>query len=71
MQGFSTWPEMHLLPLQPGDVPDTWADIDDLTRDVGYTPATPVEVGIPRFVEWYLSYYGEQGPPDPKVVNLG
>jgi len=63
--------EMNLLPLQPGDVPDTWADIDDLTRDVGYTPATPVEVGIPRFVEWYLSYYGEQSPPDPKVVNLG
>src|SRR5512145_2137815 len=38
--------EMNLLPLQPGDVPDTWADIDDLTRDVGYTPATPVEEGI-------------------------
>ena len=46
-----------LLPLQVGDVPDTWADIDDLARDVGYAPATPVEVGIERFVRWYLDYY--------------
>jgi UDP-glucuronate 4-epimerase len=50
--------EMNLLPLQPGDVPDTWADVDDLDRDVGYRPATPVEVGVARFVEWYLGYYG-------------
>ena len=50
--------EMNLLPLQQGDVPDTWADIDDLQRDVGYTPATPVEVGVRRFVDWYLGYYG-------------
>jgi UDP-glucuronate 4-epimerase len=49
--------ERNLLPLQQGDVPDTWADIDDLQRDVGYTPATPVEVGIRRFVDWYLEYY--------------
>ena len=46
-----------LLPLQVGDVPDTWADIDDLARDVGYAPATSVEVGIERFVRWYLDYY--------------
>ena len=50
--------QMNMLPLQAGDVPDTWADIEDLTRDVGYTPATPVEVGIRRFVDWYLEYYG-------------
>jgi UDP-glucuronate 4-epimerase len=49
--------QMNLLPLQQGDVPDTWADIDDLQRDVGYTPATPVEVGVRRFVDWYLGYY--------------
>jgi UDP-glucuronate 4-epimerase len=49
--------EMNLLPLQAGDVPDTWADIDDLTRDVGYTPATPVSAGIRSFVDWYLEYY--------------
>jgi UDP-glucuronate 4-epimerase len=50
--------EMNLLPLQPGDVPDTWADIEDLQRDVGYTPATPVEKGIRAFVDWYQDYYG-------------
>jgi len=63
--------EMNLLPLQPGDVPDTYADVDDLVRDVGYKPATPVEEGVRRFVEWYLGYYGEGGPPQPRVVNLG
>ncbi|MBS0394705.1 MAG: NAD-dependent epimerase [Proteobacteria bacterium] len=50
--------EKNLLPLQVGDVPATWADIDDLARDVGYAPATPVEVGIRRFVDWYLEYFG-------------
>jgi UDP-glucuronate 4-epimerase len=49
--------EKNLLPLQPGDVPDTFADIDDLDRDVGYRPSTPVEVGVKRFVEWYLDFY--------------
>src|SRR5512139_1816477 len=63
--------EMNLLPLQQGDVPDTWADIEDLQRDVGYTPATPVEVGIAHFVKWYLEYYKDGGPMDPKVTNLG
>ena len=48
----------NLLPLQVGDVPATWADIDDLVKDVGYAPTTPVEVGIERFVRWYLDYYG-------------
>ena len=62
---------MNMRPLQAGDVPDTWADIADLQRDVGYTPATPVEVGIRRFVDWYLQYYGKGAPADPKVVNLG
>jgi UDP-glucuronate 4-epimerase len=50
--------QMNLLPLQQGDVPDTWADIDDLQRDAGYRPATTVETGIRRFVDWYLGYYG-------------
>ena len=49
--------ELNLLPLQQGDVPDTWADIDDLQRDAGYRPATPVETGIRRFVDWYRGYY--------------
>jgi UDP-glucuronate 4-epimerase len=52
--------QKNLLPLQQGDVPDTFADIDDLVRDVGYRPATPVEEGVHHFVEWYLNYYGER-----------
>ncbi|MDX9741858.1 MAG: NAD-dependent epimerase [Gammaproteobacteria bacterium] len=53
--------EKKLLPLQPGDVPRTYADIDDLTRDTGFRPSTPLEVGIPRFVEWYREYYAPKG----------
>jgi len=49
--------EKNMLPLQPGDVPDTYADTSDLAGDVGYQPATPVEVGVKKFVEWYLDYY--------------
>ena len=50
--------EKNLLPLQPGDVPDTYANVDSLMRDVGYRPTTPIEVGIARFVDWYRDYYG-------------
>ena len=49
--------EKHMLPLQPGDVPATWADVGDLTRAVGFKPATPIEEGIRRFVSWYREYY--------------
>ena len=49
--------EKNLLPLQPGDVPDTYADTEDLVADVGYKPDTPVEVGVKRFVDWYLDFY--------------
>lgn len=49
--------EKKLLPLQPGDVPDTYADVQDLVDDVAYRPATPVEVGVERFVNWYRDYY--------------
>ena len=48
----------ELLPLQPGDVPDTYADVEALVNDVGYKPETPIEVGIERFVKWYRSFYG-------------
>jgi UDP-glucuronate 4-epimerase len=47
----------ELLPMQPGDVPATYADIDDLTRDVGFRPDTPIAEGISRFVDWYRSYH--------------
>ena len=49
--------ERNLLPLQPGDVPDTCAEVSALQRDTGYCPATPIETGISRFVEWYRDYY--------------
>ena len=49
--------QKNLLPLQLGDVPDTWANVDDLVADVGYQPSTPVEVGVRNFVDWYLDYY--------------
>jgi UDP-glucuronate 4-epimerase len=49
--------EKILLPLQPGDVPDTCADVSALMRDTGYQPATPVSTGIARFVEWYRAFY--------------
>jgi UDP-glucuronate 4-epimerase len=50
--------QKQYLDLQPGDVPATYADVDDLINDVGFKPATPIEVGIQRFVEWYREYYG-------------
>mgnify|MGYP000966964359 FL=1 len=47
----------NLLPMQAGDVPDTYADVDGLARDVGYRPSTTIEDGVARFVEWYRGYY--------------
>ena len=52
--------EKNLLPLQPGDVPDTWADTEALSNDVGYAPSTPIEVGVKNFVDWYLEFYKDQ-----------
>ena len=49
--------EKNFLPLQPGDVPATYADVADLMRDTGFKPATTIETGIARFVEWYRDYY--------------
>ncbi|MCP3663692.1 MAG: NAD-dependent epimerase [Gammaproteobacteria bacterium] len=49
--------EKNMLPLQPGDVPDTFANVEDLVRDTGYKPDTTVENGIQKFVEWYTNYY--------------
>ena len=52
--------QKNLLPMQLGDLPDTWADVEALARDVGYRPATDLETGVKRFVEWYLAYYHPQ-----------
>jgi UDP-glucuronate 4-epimerase len=49
---------LELMPMQPGDVLVTYADVDDLIRDVGFEPRTPIEEGIGRFVEWYREYHG-------------
>ncbi len=48
----------NFLPMQPGDVPITYANVDDLINDVGFQPTTSIETGIARFVEWYREYYG-------------
>jgi UDP-glucuronate 4-epimerase len=52
--------EKKMLPMQLGDLPDTWADVEALARDVGYRPSTDLETGVKHFVEWYLAYYRPQ-----------
>lgn len=47
----------NFLPLQPGDVPATWADVSDLVSDLGYKPNTDIRIGVKRFVEWYSFFY--------------
>ena len=54
--------EKNMLPLQPGDVPYTWADTSDLVADVDYQPSTPVEEGVKKFVDWYLEFYKDELP---------
>ena len=49
--------DRRLLPMQPGDVPGTWADVSRLEETVGYRPTTPIEEGVRRFVDWYLEYH--------------
>ena len=50
-------PKMEMHPMQPGDVPATYADIDRINAKLGYKPTTPISVGIPKFVDWYKSYH--------------
>ncbi len=49
--------EKNMLPIQPGDVPATYADVDDLIQDIGFQPKTPIEDGVQKFVEWYREYH--------------
>ena len=49
--------EKNFMPMQPGDVPETYADVDDLIESVGFAPNTSIEEGIARFVEWYRGYF--------------
>ena len=50
--------QKNLLPMQPGDVPATYADIDAIQRDLGFQPSTTIDQGVPRFVAWYRDYHG-------------
>ena len=54
-----------LLPMQPGDVPDTFADVGSLAADLDYRPSTAIETGIARFIDWYRDYYGVADPRSP------
>jgi UDP-glucuronate 4-epimerase len=51
---------LNFMPMQPGDVLATYADVSDLIKDIGYAPSTPLDAGIERFVRWYLDYYGRK-----------
>ena len=57
--------EVKFLPMQPGDVKETYADISAIQRDTGYKPTTPIDVGVPKFVEWYREYHAEARNPAP------
>lgn len=50
--------QLEMLPMQPGDVPQTFADIDAIQRDLGFQPSTSIEAGVPQFVRWYREYHG-------------
>ena len=56
-KSLGTKAEKNMMPMQPGDVTRTWADVDDLIADYNYRPNTPVEKGIQSFVDWYKGYY--------------
>jgi len=59
--------KMRMLPMQPGDVPATYADVDDLSAVTGFAPSTPIEVGVRRFLEWYREYRARR--PEPLHVS--
>jgi UDP-glucuronate 4-epimerase len=63
--------EKRFLPMQPGDVPATFADVDDLARDVGFKPSISIEEGVRRFADWYLNYYADQNAAEigPQPYN--
>ena len=63
--------EMVMLPLQLGDVTDTYADISDLTDQFNYKPYTPVEQGVAKFVTWYLDYFSSCSPLKPGKDSCG
>jgi len=56
-KGLGKVAKMNMLPMQPGDVPASHADVSDLVRDTGYKPDTPIDQGVKSFTDWYLDYY--------------
>ena len=50
--------EKNFLPMQPGDVAATWADVDGLVEDFGYAPSVTIQEGVDRFIKWYLDFFG-------------
>ena len=52
-------PELNMMEMQPGDVYATYADTDDLARDIDFKPSTPLKEGVSRFVAWYKDYHGD------------
>lgn len=53
--------QKNMMPIQPGDVPATWADVSDLVEDLDYRPDTPIQVGVDRFIDWYKNFYNIKG----------
>lgn len=62
---------LEMLPMQPGDVPETYADIDATTTMIGYKPTTPIQVGVPKFIDWYRRYYGADQASMPREQACG
>lgn len=62
--------EKIMKPMQPGDVPVTYADVDDLIEDVGFSPSTPLEAGIKKFIAWYKEYYGYQSETEVPTMAV-
>lgn len=50
---------MNMIPIQPGEVEKTWADVQELIRNFDYSPSIPIEEGVRKFIDWYRSYYGK------------
>lgn len=59
-------PELEMLPMQPGDVEATYADIDRARQKLGFSPKTPIAEGIPKFIDWYREYHATDGPTRPR-----
>ena len=60
--------EINFLPMQPGDVKETYADVSRIGEDLGYKPTTPIDVGVPKFVEWFKGYH-KIGAAPPEVAH--